>query len=110
MYTTWEAEESTRRRSQSCILIKYGNAPIFATGCLQKSVALSSTETEYLALSNAGRSLVLLWNVLNEMANTQKCTLIQQDNTGAIDVGEGKVVLRSICLKGNTWILYITML
>lgn len=79
------AEANTGRRNRSGILIKYGNSPVFATSCIQKLVALSSAKAEHLATSDAGCNILWLRNVLNDMSINQKCTPIQQDNTGEIE-------------------------
>lgn len=49
------------------MLVKIGGAVITTTTNLEKCVSLSSTEAEYVALCEAVRTVVWLWNALEEL-------------------------------------------
>jgi len=57
---------------------------------LQKSVALSAAEIEYIALSDCTRSVISAMNLTTEVLGTcTRPTTIQVDNKAAIAVAEG---------------------
>lgn len=80
----WGGAECTKRRSRSEIIIWYESAPIYTATCFQKSVSLTSTEAEYITLSETYRVLKWLRQVLIEIGITQHSTLICQDYNGTI--------------------------
>ncbi|OWZ19017.1 LOW QUALITY PROTEIN: Integrase, catalytic core protein [Phytophthora megakarya] len=70
------------RRSVSGIMVMIGNAPVVFKSIFHRTVALSSAEAEYMALS-----LCILWlrAMLKDMCIEQKvATQIGEDNQGAI--------------------------
>lgn len=69
--------------------MRYENVPIFTTGVLQTSVALSRTEAEYSALSDGGRYSVWLQNVLNERGIPHDCTATHLDTASEIERTKG---------------------
>ncbi len=56
---------------------------------LQKCVTQSSTEAEFVALSEATKTITWLRRVLNELGIHQKPTVISEDNSGAIRWSSG---------------------
>ena len=84
MDSSWGGEPGFGRRSRSGIFIKYGNAPIYAASILEKGVTLSSTEAEYVALSEATKTITWLRRVLNEIGIAQAPSVVYQDNIGSI--------------------------
>ena len=81
---SWAAEKGSERRSRSGIAIFYGSALIFYKSSLQTCIATSSTEAEYVALSEATKIIMWLRQVLAELNIQQKPTVVHEDNTGAI--------------------------
>ena len=81
---SWASEKGNNRRSRTGIAIFYGDALVFYKSIVQKCVALSSTEAEYIALSDGITSVLWLKQVLNEMGITQLATRIMQDNSGSV--------------------------
>ena len=63
---SWGEDPSTRK-SQSGYAFTLGNAAISWKSCLQKTVALSSTEAEYLALSAAVKDALFLRNLMGDL-------------------------------------------
>lgn len=82
----WGACADTRR-STSGWLIKLARAPISWSSKRQRTVALSSTEAEYMAATEAAKEAVWLKRFINELAiprMTIKTVTIQIDNNGAM--------------------------
>lgn len=86
---SWCSEAEKRRRSRSGLVLKYSNAVVAATINLQKFVNLNSTEVEYVALSEASKTIVCLQNGPNELSFEKVSTKIHQDNAGCIVWGAG---------------------
>jgi len=87
----WGGEPGSNRRSRSGIVLFYGNAAIHFTSTLQKCVTLSSTEAEYVALSEASKTIVWLRRVLEELGINQGTTEIFEDNAGTFKWTEGHI-------------------
>lgn len=84
-------------RSRTGFVIKFANCPIVWSSKLQSTIALSTTEAEYMALSSATRELIYLMNILEELRNSGVELLTQQpqiqchlyeDNAGAIELAK----------------------
>lgn len=67
----------------------YRNIVLAATINLPKCVRLSSTEDEYVELSEAAERHVRLPNLPSELCFEQGPTPVNQDNTGCIDSASG---------------------
>jgi len=77
--------------------VKYAGCPIVWSSKLQTTIALSTTEAEYMALSTAAREVIFLMNLTEELRN-QGVTLISgqpliqchmfEDNAGAIELAK----------------------
>ena len=89
-----EAEgEPDTARSRSGYIMSYLGCPILWKSQLQTEIALSSTESEYIALSQAARKVKPLMLLIQEMKKegfnvgcstpTVKCTLFE-DNSGTV--------------------------
>ena len=72
------------RRSISGYLFKYGNCPVTWNSSKQKTVALSSTEAEYVALTNAVKEGVWLKQLLNELEQKHDKIKVFCDNKSTI--------------------------
>ena len=91
--TTWSDEPSSVM-SRTGYVILYANCPIIWSSKLQSEIALSTTESEYIALSQSLRDVIPLIGLLNELQPvlsftsdmpTVHCTIFE-DNKGCIDL------------------------
>jgi hypothetical protein len=96
---TWNPDvaefDKSTARSRSGYVIKYGNCPIVWASKLQTEIALSSTESEYVSLSQSLREVLPLMRLVTELAladfhlnaNTPKvhCKVFE-DNSGALEM------------------------
>ena len=79
------AGEVDSRRSTSCYLFRLGGCSVSWRSKRQTSVALSSTEAEYIALCSAAQEAVWLRNLMQSVhVKQEKATTIHEDNQGAI--------------------------
>ena len=60
-----------------------GFAFILANAAEQRTVAMSSTEAEYMSLSDSSKAAIHLRRLLEEILDDQKTTTIYNDNQGA---------------------------
>eukprot|EP00978_Attheya_sp_CCMP212_P010411 scaffold25225_cov54-Attheya_sp.AAC.1 len=88
-------EDSTTARSRSGYAIRYCGCPITWRSKLQTEVALSTTEAEYVALSQSLREVLPIMRLLKEAKATNinvihvkpiiRCTVFE-DNSGAMEL------------------------
>ena len=82
-----------RRRLTTGCITTLGNNLISWGVTLQKSVALSSTEAEYMAITECSKETIYLQNIINELNNSLQLKIlinipvILEDNTSAIKLG-----------------------
>lgn len=69
-------------------MLYYEMASIYMTSQSQKGIALSSSEAEYMALSDAAKLVSWICQVVNELSIKQRSIVIHQDNNGAIEWAE----------------------
>jgi hypothetical protein len=91
-----ERDESTAR-SRTGYLLKYANCPIVWASKMQTEVALSSTESEYIALSQSLREVIPMIEFIKELTTAgikfnigvpvTKCTVFE-DNNGALEMAQ----------------------
>ena len=79
------------RRSQSSYFIKMAKGLISWTSRAQKTVALSSTEAEYMALSDCSRQVVWMHTLLGELGYHLSAIPICGDNQGSIFIASNPV-------------------
>lgn len=82
-------------KSMSGYIIMYSGCPILWSSKLQTEIALSTTETEYVACSNSLRETIPIMNLMDEMRRRYengiiaipivKCELFE-DNSGALEI------------------------
>jgi hypothetical protein len=75
--------DKTDRKSYTGFVFKLAGCAISWESKKQCTVALSSTEAEYMALSSAAKEAMFLQNVLTEVTNTKECVVIFNDNQSA---------------------------
>ena len=63
------ADDLVERKSTTGYIFFLGNNPISWYSTVQKTIALSSCEAEYMALKDAGKEAVYLHRLLNYMLN-----------------------------------------
>jgi hypothetical protein len=88
-------EDPTTARSRSGYIIRYCGCPITWRSKLQTEVALSTTEAEYVALSQSLREVIPIMNLLTEAKKANidvhhtkpiiRCTVFE-DNAGALEL------------------------
>jgi hypothetical protein len=90
---SWGDDPGTRRsRSGHVFFLCAG--PVAWTSRLQQTVALSSVEAEYLALSDCLKECLWIRSLLSELGFPQLSTIIYEDNEGAIAIAHNPVQRR----------------
>lgn len=79
------------RRSYTGFCFKYSDCVVSWESTKQKTVALSTTEAEYMALSEASKEAVHLRNLLGEMKGSFDCVLLYCDNQSSIKLSNNPV-------------------
>lgn len=78
------AADQDTRRSQLGFIYLLNGGPVSWTSTQQKSVSVSTTEAEYVALSEASKEAIWLRRLLSDMGKTQENpTILWGDNQGA---------------------------
>lgn len=87
------AGDSTDRKSFTGYTFMWGGSAFSWTSRKQKSVALSSTEAEYMALSEAAKEAIYLSKLIGEMNLYFKldCVTMHGDNVGALNLVKNPV-------------------
>lgn len=90
-----EADDPDTARSRTGYCITYAGCPIYWTSRLQTEHTMSSTESEYIALSEALRSVIPMMSIVEEMsrhrirlnvAAPQVHCKVFEDNSGALEM------------------------
>lgn len=71
------------RKSYTGLIVKLGNCAISWESRKQKTIALSSTEVEYLSLSDATREIIFIKNLLKEVIGEMKAVTLYNDSQSA---------------------------
>jgi len=94
MLTTYSdadyAIDISTRRSTSGVVCQYMGGPVSWLGQKQKSVALSTTEAEFVAASEAAKEIIWLSRLFSEITTLTETPLLKMDNMSAVncEVGE----------------------
>ena len=86
----WASDNNTRH-SQSGYFVKLARGLILWTSRAQKTIVLSSTEAEYMALSDCSRQIVWMHTLLGELDYYLKPIPICGDNQGSIFIASNPV-------------------
>jgi hypothetical protein len=96
-YKSTAQDDPSTAKSRSGYVITYGNSPILWGSKLQTCIALSTTEAEYVALSQSLRDTIPIMNLLQELKDqgfheenlkpTVHCKAFE-DNTGALELSK----------------------
>jgi hypothetical protein len=96
-YGEESATDSTTAKSRTGYILLYAGCPIIWASKLQTEIALSSTEAEYIALSQAMREVIPLLRLMKEVqekglpinvSQAQVHCKIFEDNSGALEMAK----------------------
>jgi hypothetical protein len=81
-------------KSKTGYVISFASCPVLWSSKLQTEIALSTTEAEYIAMSQASRDLIPMWDLLIEFSKATKLIVgdtlahstIFEDNKGCVDL------------------------
>lgn len=79
------------RKSTTGYMFTFGGTAVSWMSRLQKSVALSTTEAEYMAISEAGKEMIWLKNFLKELGKEQDNYELFSDSQSAIHLDKNPV-------------------
>ena len=81
------AGDTNTRKSVSGVTIKFGGGAVVYKTILQRTIALSSTEAEFYALTEAGKLVLYIRHVLKDVHIEQtQPTTIYEDNRGCLQM------------------------
>jgi hypothetical protein len=81
------ADNVDDRRSTAGLMFKFGRGPIFWKSGRQSLITLSTTEAEYVAMTQAAKEAVFLKRLITEILHQkQEPVVIHEDNQPAIDL------------------------
>ena len=86
----WASDPNTRR-SQTGFFLKLANGIFLWQSRAQKTIAHSSTEAEYMAMSDCSRQVVWVRNLLAELGYNVTHIPLSGDNQGSIFIGSNPV-------------------
>ncbi len=90
MDSDWANSED--RKSTAGYLFKVGDAPISWQSKKQQTVALSSTEAEYMAMKETAKEIIWLCRLFRDLGHPQiGPTMLYEDNTGAEELAYNPV-------------------
>ena len=79
------AGDSNHRKSVTGIVIKLAGGTVLYKARFQDTLALSSTETEFIATVEAGKYILYLRSILQDIGMTQhEATILYEDNQGSL--------------------------
>ena len=84
--------DPTSHLSQTGFYLKLADGLISWTSRAQKTIAYSSTEAEYMALSDCARQVTWIWSLLGELGYKLNAIPICSDNQGSIFMASNPVM------------------
>ena len=79
------AGNSRHRKSVTRIVIMFAGAAVLCKYRFQDTIVLSSTEAEFIAAVEAGKYILYLWSILNDIGLLQHgATVLYEDNKGSL--------------------------
>ena len=85
----WHSDKTTSR-SRTGFVVRYGDSPVAWKSKLQRVIATSVAEAEYMALADCCHEIIFMRQLFAELFHKeQPPTLIRVDNQAAIKVAEG---------------------
>ena len=91
----WASDPITRKSTMG-YLVKLANGVFCWNSCAQKSIALSSTEAEYMSLSDTSRQLVWIHSLFEELGIKLMPIPLCGDNQGSIFLASNPVQEKQI--------------
>ncbi|KAK3020796.1 LOW QUALITY PROTEIN: hypothetical protein RJ639_047752 [Escallonia herrerae] len=85
------AEDLDSMRSMTGYVFTFYGGPIFWKSVLQSTTALSTTEAEYMALTEAAKEALWLKGLVEELGFKQRGLLLQCDSQNALDLAKNQV-------------------
>ena len=85
------ASDPTTRRSQTGFFLKLASGTFSWQSRAQTTIALSSTEAEYMALSDCSRQVVWIRTLMSELGFNLNATPLYGDNQGSIFIASNPV-------------------
>lgn len=85
------AKDVDTRRSVSGYVMQLGDCAITYSCKSQRTVALSSTEAEYMSLAHGAKEVIFLRELLNELDVKQDQTVVNVDNQSAIAMANNPI-------------------
>ena len=86
------ANDATTRKSRTAYVFRYGDAVVSWASKRQPTVALSTTEAEYMALTQATKEAIWLRNLMHDLQQPdQGPTTIFEDNQACIAIANNPV-------------------
>ena len=91
----WGSDTTHRRSVSGTIILLSGAAVLYSTKFQKASIALSSTEAEFVSASDAGKYALYLRSILTDLGYDQSDpTTLLIDNTGAVFMVEAQAPTR----------------
>lgn len=85
------AGDLDRRRSTTGYVFNIHGAPVSWRSMLQATVALSTTEAEYMAMAEGVKEALWLWGLLGDLGIEQDCVNLWCDSQSAIHLAKNQV-------------------
>jgi len=94
MWNTQDSDDPNSVKSRTGYVIVFANCPVLWVSKLQTEIALSTTEAEYIALSQAMRDIIPMQTLLAEIAKLTKLktgkttahSTVFEDNKGCVEL------------------------
>lgn len=115
------ANDKQDRKSYTGFIFTFANSAVSWQSRKQKTVALSSTEAEYMALSEAAKEAIYLRNLLYELTGNENCIALYNDNQSAQKLSANPVFhsrskhidvkhhfIREVVSSGNVRVFYMS--
>ena len=85
------AGDLDKRRSTTGYVFTFAKAPVSWKSTLQSTVALSTTEAEYMAITEAVKEAIWLQGLLGELGISQEDVIVYCDSQSAIQLAKNQV-------------------
>ena len=93
-YDSDYAGDLDKRRSTTGYVFTIANAPVSWKSTLQSTVALSTTEAEYMTITEAAKKAICLQGLLRELGIGQEEITIFCDSQSAIQLAKNQVIMQ----------------
>jgi hypothetical protein len=83
----WAGDKNDRKSTTGYVFV-IASGPVSWTSHKQSTIALSTMEAEYMALSDASREAIARFHLLEELQLKVRTPLLASDNQGALTIAE----------------------